>query len=72
MMIHLHVIADVVIFITHNYSTVVLPYSLHCALDLYGLFTIPYKFVPLNTVTLILPSEPFYGNHDFTLYFLHI
>ena len=34
-------------------------YLLYCALDLYGLFTTCYKFVPLNTITLSLSANLF-------------
>ena len=40
-------------------------YSLPCALNLSGLFTTYYKFVPLNTIHVI-PAPSFPGNHHFT------
>ena len=49
-------------------------YSTYYTLDLYGLFSAQYKFVPFNT-TNIIPKSPSPGNHWFTLcvfVFLHV
>ena len=45
-------------------------YSLYCTLDLYGLFTTCYKYVPL--ISSVLPPLPICGNHHFALVFTHL
>ena len=44
-------------------------YSLYCTLDLYGLFTTCYKYVPLTPS--VLPPLPICGNHHFGV-FTHV
>lgn len=52
---------------SHNYIAIICLYSLY-TLALYGLLTMCYKFVSLNTITLNPPySSP--GNHYFTFDF---
>lgn len=47
-------IAIVAVFITlYNFSIYYL-YSLYCELNVYGLFTTHYKFVPLNNISFML------------------
>lgn len=50
--------ADIVIFITLHYCTILLSHSSYCALDLYGLLTTHYKFVHLNIIALIPTPIP--------------
>ena len=64
-------IADVVIYVTlHNYSTIFV-YSSYCALNLNGLFTTCYNFVPLTiAVSPPNPAEPpSPGYHHFTVFY---
>ena len=45
--------------------------SLYCVVNVYGLFTTPFKFVPLNNINLIPPS-PSLGNHLFCSLILQV